>query len=234
MRHTVNYGTQKLDVVITRSQRKTLQIEVHPDLSIMVIAPEYAPIDEIEQKIIKKGRWILKQQTYFEQFLPRTPKREYVSGETHLYLGRRYLLKIRPANKNSVKLKGGALWVFVRGINDKQSVMQTLTAWYYRHANDHFKAAIQKYMDRFKKYHLEMPHWEIKRMLKRWGSCTPKGKILLNPELIKTPSKCIEYVVVHELCHLIYPKHNKDFYKLQKKIMPDWEKWKNRLEIISS
>ena len=234
MQHTVNYGTQKLDVVITRSQRKTLQIEVHPDLSVRVIAPEDAAIEEIEQKIIKKGRWIIKQQTYFEQFLPRTPKREYVPGETHLYLGRRYLLKIRMAAKNSVTLKGGELLVFVRDINNKQSVIHTLTAWYYRHANDHFKAAIQKYMDHFKKYHLEMPPWEIKRMTKRWGSCTPKGKILLNPELIKTPSKCIEYVVVHELCHLIHPGHSREFYRLQKQIMPEWKKWKNKLESVSS
>ena len=70
----------------------------------------------------------------------------------------------------------------------------------------------------------------IKRMSKRWGSCTPKGRIVLNPEIIKTSSKCIEYVVIHELCHLIYPNHSNDFFRLQKKIMPEWEKWKMKLE----
>jgi len=86
----------------------------------------------------------------------------------------------------------------------------------------------------FKQFNLESPSWEIKRMAKRWGSCTPKGKILLNPELIKAPGRCIEYVIVHELCHLVYHSHNKDFYNLQKQIMPNWEKWKKRLEKISA
>ena len=67
-------------------------------------------------------------------------------------------------------------------------------------------------------------------MSKRWGSCTPKGKIILNPELIKTPKKCIEYVIIHELCHLKHANHGSSFYKLQSVFMPDWENWKEKLE----
>lgn len=234
MELTVKYGTRDLSVIITRSRRKTLQIEVHPDMTIKVIAPENAEISQIEQRVIKRGRWILKQQAFFEQFLPGTPEREYVSGESHLYLGCKYLLKIRKSNKNIVKLIGGELIVFVKDIENKQSVKHSLTAWYYSHAKEKLEVAIKKYLTGYKQFNLQNPSLEIKRMPKRWGSCTPKGKILLNPELIKTPSKCIEYVVVHELCHLVHHSHSKDFYQLQKQIMPDWEKWKNRLETISS
>jgi len=234
MELTVKYGTKDLTVIITRSGRKTLQIEVHPDMTIKVIAPENAPISDIEQKVLKRGRWILKQQAFFEQFLPRTPERECVSGESHMYLGRKYLLKIRKCNKNMVKLKGGELIVFVKDIKNKQSVKHSLTAWYYSHAKEKLEATIKKYLASFRQFNLQNPLLEIKRMPKRWGSCTPKGKVLLNPELIKTPSSCIDYVVVHELCHLVHHSHSKDFYHLQKQIMPDWEKWKKRLEEISA
>ena len=95
MQAEVNYGNILLEFFIKRSARKTLAIEVYPDLSIQVIAPIASTITDIKEKVLKRGRWILKQQSYFEQFLPRTPQREYVSGETHLYLGKKYLLKVR-------------------------------------------------------------------------------------------------------------------------------------------
>jgi len=234
MVYSVKYGTREILFSVTYTKRKTLQIAVNPDMSVNITAPENASVSEIQQRVLKRSRWILKQQIYFEQFLPRTPEREYVSGETHLYLGKHYLLRIRKSAVNSVKLIGGELVVTVKVIDNKQAVIQSLTKWYYIHSKDKFEGAIKKYLPGFKQFNLESPSWEIKRMAKRWGSCTPKGKILLNPELIKAPGRCIEYVIVHELCHLVYHSHNKDFYNLQKQIMPNWEKWKKRLEKISA
>jgi len=234
MVYSVKYGTREILFSVTYAKRKTLQIAVNPDMSVNITAPENASVSEIQHRVLKRSRWILKQQIYFEQFLPRTPEREYVSGESHLYLGRHYLLRIRKSALNSVKLIGGELVVTVKVIDNKQAVIQSLTKWYYKHSKDKFEGAIKKYLPCFKQFNLESPSWEIKRMAKRWGSCTPKGKILLNPELIKTPGRCIEYVIVHELCHLVYHSHNKDFYNLQKQIIPNWEKWKKRLEKISA
>jgi len=71
-------------------------------------------------------------------------------------------------------------------------------------------------------------------MKKRWGSLTPSNKLILNPELIKAPVKCIDYVIIHELCHIVNPNHGKEFYQLQKKMMPDWKRWKDKLESISA
>ncbi|MFB9212568.1 M48 family metallopeptidase [Echinicola jeungdonensis] len=110
-------------------------------------------------------------------------------------------------------------------------VKHLLNDWYYRHAKRKFNTCIAESVKKFSNYSIPQdPPLVVKRMNKRWGSCTPKGRIILNPEVIKTPSKCIEYVVIHELCHLIHPNHSKAFYKLQSEIMPDWEKWKLRLE----
>lgn len=227
----VAYGNTNLVFTVTRKNRKLLAIEVHPDLSIKVIAPIDAELDDIKKRVLKKGNWIIKQFSYFEQFLPRTPEREYVSGETHLYLGRRYLLKLRTSKNRAVKLVGGELIVFLEETSNKEMIKRLLGNWYYAHAKKKFSHSIKVTLDKFKNYKIDQePPLVIKRMAKRWGSCTPSGQIILNPEIIKTPSRCVEYVIIHELCHLIHPNHSKEFYDLQTEIMPDWEKWKLRLE----
>lgn len=207
-----------------------MAIEVHPDTSIVVIAPQNSTMVDIKEKIIRRGKWIVKQQLYFEQFLPKTPERTYVSGETHFYLGKRYLLKLRKSATAQVKLFGGSLVVSTSEVGNNQQVKNLLAGWYYHHARKRFNRLVKASYIKFRKYDFPEPSLSIRRMTKRWGSCTPNGRIILNPEIIKAPSKCIEYVVIHEMCHLVYPNHGKDFFRLQVEIMPDWERWKLKLE----
>ncbi|HET8839022.1 MAG TPA: SprT family zinc-dependent metalloprotease [Flavobacteriaceae bacterium] len=226
---SVRYGSKNINFKIIRTARKTMAIEVHPDSSVQLIAPENSGLDDIKKKVILRGKWIRKQQAYFETFLPTTPERQYVSGETHYYLGKRYLLNVEYANHDVVKLTGGKICVGLSAPNQER-VKKVLAAWYYRLAKQKFELIMESAVQKFKGEKMESPSFEIKRMKKRWGSCTAKGKIILNPELIKTNTKCIEYVVIHELCHLIVPSHNKEFYKLLDEKMPDWCKWKDKLE----
>ncbi len=227
----VHYGTQSITFSIKRTKRKTLGIEVHPDLSVWAISPLNTSLEEIKNRILKRGSWIFKQQNYFDQFLPRTPHREYVSGETHLYLGRRYVLRVKESTEESVKLKLGQLIVRSTRITSNQ-IKQLLAGWYYLHAKRVFQEAFENALKKFKKYNLTISSFEIRRMKNRWGSCTPKGKIIINPEIIKTNKRCIEYVMIHELCHLIISNHNKEFYALQDEILPNNEKIKEQLERI--
>lgn len=226
---SVIYGSKTIGFQVKRTARKTLAIEVHPDSSVQLIAPENSSLEELKQKVVKRGKWIVKQQAYFETFLPATPKREYVSGETHFYLGKRYLLKVQKGNENTVKLRGGKIEVVVKSVQEEK-IKEVLAAWYYKHANKRFESVLELAVKKFAYEQIETPLMEIKRMQKRWGSCTAGGKIILNPELIKANSKCIEYVIIHELCHLVIPSHNKEFYRLLEEKMPGWEKWKERLE----
>lgn len=227
---TVNYGTTEIVFNLKRANRKTLAIEVHPDLTVWAIAPDTSNLSEIQEKILKRGAWIVKQQRYFDQFLPRTPERLYVSGETHLYLGRRYVLRVKEEKTTSVKLKNGELIVAVKNKNCPESIKRLLTKWYYDHAMKKFESILQEKFGIFQAYAIAYPALIIRRMNKRWGSCHSNGTIILNPELIKAPTRCIEYVIVHELCHLIHPSHNQKFYDLQAAKMPDWKKWKDKLE----
>lgn len=230
MVYQVQYGTSVIEYSVSRSNRKTLAIEVHPDLSVKVVAPATASLTAVAEKITKRAAWIRKQQRYFEQFLPRTPEREYVSGESHHYLGRRYILRVRKSKEESVKLVGNELVVKTRYISDTDYIKKILNNWYYEHALAKFEESITMALAKFKHHGIKRPPLVIRRMPRRWGSCTPQGKILLNPEIIKAPSRCIDYVVIHELCHMVHYNHSQAFYDLQTKIMPDWERWKLRLE----
>jgi predicted metal-dependent hydrolase len=227
---SIQYGTQEIFFELKRSSRKTVAIEVHPDSSVHIIAPEESTIQDIDQKVEKRARWIVKQQQYFEQFLPRTPERQYVSGETHYYLGKSYLLKVSKGTSNQVKLKGGKLNVVCKGEIKEDVVKKLVAQWYYQHAEKKFNSLAKEAHSKFKEYDFEMPQLEIRRMSKRWGSCNTIDKITINPEIIKASSKCIEYVLVHEMTHLVVSNHNKKFYETLTKVMPNWQKWKDKLE----
>jgi predicted metal-dependent hydrolase len=227
MMASIQFGSKQIDYQIEYSERKTLGITVTPDMDVLVKAPNDSTINKIEEKLKKKAPWIIKQQSFFLAYHPKTTERKYISGETHLYLGRQYLLKVEENDKESVKLKGKYIVVKT---HDKTRVKQLVNNWYLEHARSKFHSTAQPLIEKFKKYKVEPSSIVLREMPTRWGSCTPKGKIILNPELIKAPKGCIEYVIVHELCHLIHHDHTQKFMDLQTKEMKDWEKWKTKLE----
>ncbi len=227
MMANIKFGSKQIDFEIEYSDRKTLGITVTPDMDVLVKAPKDSPISKIEETLKKKAPWIIKQQSFFLAFHPKTTERKYISGETHLYLGRQYLLKIVESPDESVKLKGKFIEVKTQ---DKSRVKQLVNNWYLEHAKTKFHSTALPLIENFRKYKVEPSSIVLREMPTRWGSCTPKGKIILNPELIKAPKGCIEYVIIHELCHLIHHDHTQKFIDLQTKEMKDWEKWKMKLE----
>lgn len=229
MKEQVQFGSKIIDFRLEFSNRKTLGITVTPEMEVIVKAPADAPMDKIKEKVKGKAAWIIKQQSYFLGFYPKTPPKRYVSGETHLYMGRQYRLKVIDSDMSYVKLKGKFIEVAVA---KKGDVKQLLNDWYLEHAEQKFKEIAQPHISNFKKYQVEPEGIVLRQMPTRWGSCTPKGKIILNPELIKAPKGCIEYVIVHELCHLIHHDHTQRFIELQSKEFPKWEKWKQKLEML--
>jgi hypothetical protein len=221
------YGSKTIDYVLQFTERKSLGITVTPDMDVIVKAPLNAKMERIEELLVKRASWILKQQSFFLAYYPKQLPKKYISGETHLYLGRQYRLKVRMGKTESVKLHGKFINVLCQ---DNSRVKQLLNSWYKDHAQVKFRAYCQEWAGKFKGYTVPPPDIQIRTMSKRWGSCTAKGKIILNPELIRAPKGCIEYVIVHELCHLVHHSHNAKFIELQSHMMPTWDKWKDRLE----
>ena len=224
---TVQFGSREIVFTLEFSERKSLGIYVSPDMQVLVKAPVDAPLEKIREKIIKRAPWIIRQQSFFLGFYPKMPERKYVSGETHLYLGRQYQLKVTIGNKPEVKYKGRYIEIITK---DKAKTGELLNQWYRERAKAKFIEFAEPIIERFRKYNVEPKQIYIQEMPTRWGSCTEKGKVILNPELIKAPKPCIEYVITHELCHLVHHNHTQRFIDLQTKEMPDWEKWKSKLE----
>lgn len=211
------------------TDRKTLGIKVYPDTSVKVFAPIDTDLPIIEQHLKAKRKWIEKQQRSFQTYLPKTPPRQYIGGESFLYLGKQYMLKIEPSTAEEVKLYQGRL--VVKTLNPEAThIKKLLQQWYIARATILFNKLFEEQFCLFKRFTLENPILQIKKMEKRWGSCTPQQKIILNPELIKAPIACINYVILHELCHLVHHNHSKAFYRLLENFMPDWQKYKQLLE----
>lgn len=228
-RDHIQYGATIIDYVIEFAHRKTLSICVNPDSSVCLRAPIDATLEQIQQKVHKRASWILKQKRFFESFGTSTTKRQYISGESHLYLGRQYMLRVKESNVNAVHYQNNIIEIECRHKKDAGILLQT---WYRQRANVKFQEYAQPIIEQFSIYGVKPQSLSIKKMDKRWGYCTIDGHITLNPRLICAPRCCIEYVITHELCHLIYRSHNKEFYALLTKEMPHWEKWKNKLERI--
>jgi predicted metal-dependent hydrolase len=229
--YEIKYSDEVIKYTIERSKRKTLELSVLPDMSVRVVAPEEASVDKIKKTVVKRAFWILKQREYFTQFVPKESPRQYVSGETHRCLGRQYRLKIVESNEKNVKLEGKYLYIYTNKKNDKSLNKRLLYKWYKKHAEYTFERAVEKCLEKIEKYGIPNPELVIKIMKSRWGSCdSEKKKIIINTELIKAPSHCIEYVIMHELCHLKYPNHDNNFYKFLTLVMPNWKERKLRLE----
>ena len=230
----IAYSTHALRYRLRFSARETLAISVYPDGTIEVIAPNGTVREEVESRLRKRARWILRQLLFFEQFRPRSPERRYVGGETHLYLGRQYRLKLTKGKMDEVKLKGAYLHVTSPVGDDPNHVKCLVTQWYRKKAEPRLNERFEVISRRVKRSACAPSPPILRSMTRRWGSFNKAGRVLLNPDLIRAPTTCIDYVIAHELTHLIHPNHGADFYEMLEALMPDWRHRKARLEHVLS
>lgn len=226
---TVEFGSETIRYEVRFfASRQTLGIEVHPDQRVVVRAPAGCSAEVIAERVQKRASWISRQIADFQRYNPRTPQRQYLSGETHLYLGRQYRLKVISGETASVKLSRGYLTVVLPGTPDRERVRAMLHRWSLDRARDVFGEVLKTCLARSNI--AQPPRIIVRAMQSRWGSMSPAGTITLNSQLIRAPRACIEYVITHELCHLTHRDHDASFYRLLGQVMPDWEKRKQRLE----
>jgi predicted metal-dependent hydrolase len=231
MTKNISYGTTNISYSVEFRDRKTMAIEVYPDTSVKVVAPLDATPEKIQAKVEKRAGWIAKQQRAFSGKKKSIYQHEWVSGENIYYLGRQYRLKVEKGEKN-VKLAGKYLWVFVPDRRMKKEIEQLVNGWHLKHAKKKFEDRLKMLQPMLEREGLQMNTLIVRKLEKRWGSCTPKGNIVINSELIKAPIHCIDYVLIHELCHLKHHHHGPEFWKLLTKYCPDWVKLKDKLEVF--
>ncbi|PPC99391.1 MAG: metal-dependent hydrolase [Hyphomicrobium sp.] len=231
-RQSFTYGDERIDydVLFSKERRGKIAIHVHPDASVQVDAPEGEALAKIHKAVLKRARWIGRHVNDAKDRRRHVLPRAYVSGETHFYLGRRYALKVHGANGSShgVKFYRGAIHVTSPGKNAGE-IKKQLRSWYRERATAVFAQRFEELSGRIVWLRAE-PKWRLVAMKTQWGSCSPQGAILLNPHLIKAPRECIDYVILHELCHLREHNHSQRYYRLLSQLMPRWKSVKARLD----
>jgi predicted metal-dependent hydrolase len=168
---TLTYGDTTIDFCVVRRKRRTMQISVLPDMTVEVTAPLDTSRDAILERMKKRAQWICRQLKFFGGFQPRTPARRYLAGETHLYLGRRYRLKVVWAAKPEIKIKRDAIEVYTSDPHSNRVTRFQLDAWFKQRAHERFRSRLELCLARFPKPERFRPRGLIIRQLKRrWGS----------------------------------------------------------------
>ena len=227
--------TAALSYSLIKSSRKSISIIVHPDGNVVVRAPKRATVGQIREVLDNRMDWIIKHKMKFEEQRRLNPKREYINGEKHLFLGKEYILRVNnslanSAAKNSVSKNGDFIDIWRADDLMAEELMQQ---WYLSMAKEIFPQIVTPVINNFRSIYNVAPNKiSVKKMKSRWGSCSSKGSVSLNSKLIQTPVRCIEYVMVHELCHLIHFNHSKNFYSLLAEVIPDWKERKKELRSI--
>jgi hypothetical protein len=215
--------------MLRRSHRSTLAISVLPDGTLDLVAPMDCTEADITTKVGKRLRWIVRQRTAFADMNRNRMPLRYESGATHRYLGRQYRLKIQKGQPTCVRLVGAYFRITTPSDSPAEAEV-ALNAWLRGKALEQFTARLAKWESWCVSRKLPRPSVRLLRMSKRWGSSHLDGRIYLNPELVKAPAICIDYVIAHEVCHLKCPQHDRAFFKLLAQTVPDWAKIKARLE----
>lgn len=221
-------------VVRTGSRRKTLALEVHPDGGVVVRAPEDCDDARIQALLARRQGWIAAQRGFFRQFDPRTPVRTWVIGESHLHLGRRYKLRLRPGARNDVAIAGPDLVVTIgpEAPHEPMNIATLVERWRQRQARAVFARLLDQCFGHYQLRQFSMPTLRVQRLAKRWGSLSTRGTMTLHSGLVQAPVSCIRYVIWHELCHLVHADHSVAFFKLLDEVCPEWKSSKCSLEAL--
>lgn len=226
----ISFGRTKIKYEIRRSNRKkTVGLVVQPNTYVIVLSPRFLSENNIKQIVLKRAGWIIKHQDKIRRFKADThPKKDFVSGETFPYLGRHYRLKIiRSVNKEntSCKLVGGRLYIKTnKRVGDKATsrvIRENLIEWYRARAEKKIKERLRDYAKLIGKRPIKVI---VKNQGKRWGSCSNSGVLRFNWKVIMAPLSVVDYVIVHELCHLIIKNHSEKFWNKLGSIIPDYKK----------
>ena len=234
----IQYGKRKIAFGIERSnRRKTVGIYIHPGRGVVVRCPQFLRFDEISEIVRKRAQWIIEKQKVVKNDSQLSSVKEFVSGESFPYLGRQYRLKVRKTSfekEERCKLINGRFLVEIDeqldGKRVKGIVKKALMNWY-------LGRAYEKIPQRVEIYARQIGTWpervEIKNYKRQWGSCSHTGVIRFNWKVIMVPVTILDYVVVHELCHLICSNHSAQFWQKVQTVIPDCKNRRDKLREYS-
>ena len=213
-----------------RSYRRSVVAKIRHDGVIEVRAPLLYRESNMLVFLNQHKRWIF---NHFDRLQNAdNQQKKYISGEIHYYLGKQYTLQVVESGKNSVFIEGNSLIINSQYPENPKYLEVLLNKWYRNQAKIVFSELLPPIIEKFRKYNVAPAKISIRDMRSRWGSCSRKGNISLNLQLIKLNENCIRQVMVHEMCHLVYFNHQAGFHALMDEMMPDWKLWKKDLKFL--
>lgn len=228
MKIDYDYGAQNIEFELIYKKRKTLSIEIKAPGNITVKAPQGVSKDIVLGLVRNKSKWIIQKLLQVKEAEERKITRQYVSGESFIYLGRNYSLQIdhdSDVQTPRARLYRGRLCVHT-GTRDEKAIKSAVSDWYKAKAREKILERVQHYQRHF---YLAPTKVIVKDQKRRWGSCTSTRELRFNWRCIMAPSAVIDYIVVHEMCHMVHMDHSKNFWGLVRKVLPDYEERKAML-----
>lgn len=216
------FGTKYIDFNLIYKNRKTMSIEVEPSGEVIAIAPINTSEDNALKLVKSKAKWIVKKQYEVSYININKINREAVNGEAYMYLGRNYSLQLIDNNsikEIDVKLLRGK-FIVTTNTRDEEKIKLALEKWYREKTLKKVNERIKYYQQYFKD---KVNHIKVKEQKKRWASCTKNNELLFNWRCVMAPSNVLDYIVVHEMCHMKYKNHSKEFWDEVIRILPDYE-----------
>ena len=231
--HWFAYGDEVIAFTLRRQSSRTAKrvaIHVEPDARVLIDAPDIASLAEVMAVVRTRARWISQYVGAAKARLAHVLPREYVSGESLHYLGRRYRLKVIVNAEAPVEVRMRAAFIAVTTPEHSPATIRAaLDAWYRQRARVLFADRLVTVAAPLR-WVKQLPPTRLQFMTVQWGSCSPSGRLTLNPLLVKAPRECIDYVLLHELCHLLHHNHSPKFYKTLDRHMPNWREAKEKLD----
>lgn len=222
----------QITYLLERKPVKNINLRIRADQSVYVSAPKVVTAKAIDAFVIQKSSYILRTIKKFkEKEFQEGLNNCFIDGETIKLLGRNLRLKVKNASRNKVESDESYVTLCVKDWRDTELKKRVLETWLRKKCKEEITAICKKLYPLVKKYGVEFPKIQLREMVSRWGSCSPKkGFVTFNTALVAMPVLCIEYVVMHEFTHFLFPNHSKNFYQQLRIFMPDWEDRKKRLE----
>lgn len=224
------WGSRRLPFRLRRAEVKRLRIVVDPEGQVAVTAPLHATDAAVVARVSRRGDWIQRQQERFARWRPRTPVRQYLSGETHLFLGEQLRLQIEPALEQSVQRRSNRLVVGLGHAKSRSLARELVNAWYAAQARTLLRERWLIQHDIWARHGAQAVRVIVRPLRNRWGSMTSAGSLVLNADLVRASPQLIDYVIAHEMAHALYPDHGREWRALLGRVMPDWEERKMKLE----
>lgn len=224
------YKIDDLEFRITYSRRRTIGISVHPDASVIVRVPYLTSQKTIARIVKEKYNWAVKHRDNYRALNNSSMSSSYSSGEIHLFRGNNSRLEIEKSLKSYVHFFDSTIQIGIDRTDNSLAVKKVLYNGYKSEAVKHFPELMSKVLREHENQGFKPKGLIVRTMKRRWGSCSNKGIITLSTELIKLSDIYIEYVILHELCHLKYHNHGREFYELLSEVFPDWKPVRKELK----